>query len=106
MSAHYTDADVQPAAKTLRDAAFRARNDSALMRFVLDAVAPAIAARALRDLAEAMDSGWIDMDDLRYKTTDAPNGWAEPCITDAWESMLVWAPYLRLRADEIERGTP
>jgi hypothetical protein len=52
MSTHYTDADVQAATAAMREASGLAV--ASLSRVILDAVAPAIAARALREAAEVL----------------------------------------------------
>lgn len=52
--AAYTDADVLAACAAFRGSSFRYRTDEALMHAVLREVAPVIAARALREAADAL----------------------------------------------------
>ena len=94
MSKHYTDADLKAAAKSLakeRWSGFVAAQrrepitspNERYARAVLDAVAPTIAARALREAAETWGLGMS--------------------ATDHWRGSTV-AAELRDRADEIEAG--
>ena len=55
---------------------------------VLDAIAPAIAARALREVAESLAEGIVPMSSPHYSRADAED-----------EASVEW---LRARADEIE----
>src|SRR5690625_2087035 len=64
-----------------------------------------VKAEALREVADAMDNGDIEHDELKYDTTDAPKGWVDSCVLGAWESMSIWAPWLRNRADRVESGS-
>ena len=94
MSTPYTDADVQAATAAMREASGLAV--ASLSRVILDAVAPAIAARALREAAD------------RYAAFTRPDsGLIHPEWTDGFmEALDGTVNDLRARADEIERGTP
>ena len=98
MSAHYTDAELLAASDALREWNDDWSITETQAEHVLDAVAPAIAARALREAAEAVD------EDFRLNV----NGVA---LDDAQDEILCARAFgmyrasrsLRTRADEIER---
>ena len=63
----------------------------------------AVAAKALREVAEIFDGDCIDLgEELRW-TTDAPKGWSEGSVANAIEATSLFGPWLTARADRIER---
>ena len=100
----YTDADVQALAEALRSdydsefcaAHLRWQDFAEQASMLLDAVAPAIAARALREAAAAYESHARDTfwrDDSPFHASGRFHG-------------ELAAEWMQKRADEIERATP
>lgn len=72
-------------------------------RAVVAVVRDQIAAGALREAADAIESGEVDHEELRRSGVDdlSPLGWTEASVIAAHDAGSVWSDWLRARAEAL-----